>query len=136
MVAIASEHKAASMTAMSVEQTAIEARRLRDLWDSLSRQHVSMAAGCSCGIGGITVLLQDFEQDIVDYLLGQAEKTGRADIIAFLNRHALRDGLWHIGLLLDAVIEGHAGSGAPETIAAILLQRLGRTLGSFAKLHG
>ena len=121
---------------MSDQQTATEARRLRDMWENLSRQHVSMAVGCSCGIGGITVQLQDFEQDIVDYLLGQAERTGRADIISFLNNYAMRDGLWHIGLLLDAIIEGHAVAGRPDSISEILLQRLGRTLGSFAKLHG
>ena len=46
------------------------AQELLDIWQRLSSQHVALAAGCACGIGGVTLRLQDFEQDIADYLLG------------------------------------------------------------------
>jgi hypothetical protein len=111
---------------------AVEARALLDIWDRLARQHVALAGSCACSVGGVTLQLQDFEQDIVDYLLGQAERNGRADVVALLReRGRLDDGKWSIGALLGAL------AGAPgDDAGAFLVARLGKTLRSFAKLHG
>jgi hypothetical protein len=110
----------------------VEARELLDIWERLARQHVALAGGCACSVGGVTLQLQDFEQDIADYLLGQAERNGRADVIALLReRGHADDGTWSIGALLGAL------SAAPDGDAgAFLVARLGKTLRSFAKLHG
>jgi hypothetical protein len=110
----------------------VEARELLDIWDRLARQHVALAGSCACGVGGVTLQLQDFEQDIADYLLGQAERNGRADVVALLRERGRADGdKWSIGALLGAL------AGAPgDDAGAFLVARLGKTLRSFAKLHG
>lgn len=117
---------------------AVEARRLCDQWANLSRQHVSMASGCACGAGGVSLLLEDFEQDIADYLLGEAERNKRSETIAFLRANAFVEEtqLWSLSLLLGALIDEDAVVKVPPEVSAGLLQRLGRTLSSFAKLHG
>lgn len=116
--------------------TQADAQELLDIWNRLSRQHVALAAGCACGVGGVTLQLQDFEQDITDYLLGQAERGQRADIVSILREHGVdTEGKWSIGALLDAL--GPAGSAEVEPgQGEFILSRLGKTLRSFAKLHG
>jgi hypothetical protein len=109
----------------------VEARELLDIWDRLARQHVALAGSCACSVGGVTLQLQDFEQDIADYLLGQAERNGRADVVVLLRERGRADDKWSIGALLAAL------AGAPGADAgAFLVTRLGKTLRSFAKLHG
>ena len=117
---------------------AVEARRLLDLWANLSRQHVSMAAGCACGAGGVTLRLEDFEQDIADYLLGEAERNKRLEVISFLQANAFIEEtqLWSLSRLLGALADEDGAISPPPDVSAGLLQRLSRTLGSFAKLHG
>ena len=115
-----------------------EAKRLLGLWETLSRAHVSMGAGCGCGAGGVTLVLEDFEQDIADYLLGEAERNKRTEVIAFLQAHAFVEEtqLWSLSHLLTALVDEDGSIQPVEEIRAGLLQRMGRTLSSFAKLHG
>lgn len=115
-------------------------RVLLRLWEDLARQHVSMGGGCACGIGGVTVRLQDFEHDIADYLVAEAERLKQADVLALLLQHVQFDppGEDEIVKVLRAMAGGEADAGsspAPEVVLW-LLQRLERTLNSFAKLHG
>jgi hypothetical protein len=110
----------------------VEARELLDIWERLARQHVALAGSCACSVGGVTLQLQDFEQDIVDYLLGQAERNDRADVVALLREQGRADdGTWSIGALLGALTGALDGDAGPFLVA-----RLGKTLRSFAKLHG
>jgi len=115
-----------------------EARHLLSLWETLSRQHISMAAGCACGAGGVTLLLEDFEQDIADYLLGEAERNKRLEVIVFLRTHAFIEDtqLWSLSLLLKGLIDEEGSVQPSPEVRSGLLKRLGRTLSSFAKLHG
>jgi len=115
-----------------------EARQLLNLWQTLSRQHISMAAGCACGAGGVTLLLEDFEQDIADYLLGEAERNKRVEVIDFLRAHAFIEEtqLWSLSLLLTALVDEDGKVTPCADVSSGLLKRLGRTLSSFAKLHG
>ena len=117
---------------------AAEARRLLDLWENLSRQHVSLAGNCACGAGGVTLRLEDFEQDIADYLLGEAERNKRSEVISFLQAHAFIEEtqLWSLSRLLHALEDEDGTIEPPADVSAGLLVKLGRTLGSFAKLHG
>jgi hypothetical protein len=110
----------------------VEARELLDIWERMARQHVALAGSCACSVGGVTLQLQDFEQDIADYLLGQAERNGRADVVALQReRGRAADGKWSISALLGAL------AGAPhDDTGMFLVARLGKTLRSFAKLHG
>jgi len=114
-----------------------EARELADIWSTQSRRHVSMGVACGCGMGGLTLQLAAYEQDIVDYVLADAEKQGRADVIAFLDEHGREDdeAPWRLLPLLAAIDEqAQAGSGDPE-VRQFVLTRLGRTLRSFADMH-
>lgn len=115
-------------------------RVLLRMWEDLARQHVSMGGGCACGIGGVTVRLQDFEHDIADYLVAEAERLKQADVLALLMQHVQFDppGEDEIVKVLRAMAGGEADAGPPpsQEVVLWLLQRLERTLNSFAKLHG
>jgi hypothetical protein len=91
-----------------------------------------VGAGCSCGIGGVVVALEDFEQDIADYLQAEAERLDRHDVLEFLSEQAREGELWSISKLLMGVSQPGEQSGA----CTFLLERLARTLQSFEKLHG
>ena len=81
------------------DERILKAQHLLETWDRLARAHTMIGAGCSCGIGGVVVALEDFEQDIVDYLQAEAERLGRADVLKCLDQ--TREGnLWSISRLL------------------------------------
>lgn len=129
----------ASSAVMEKPAQSSVASQLLDTWERLARQHVALGgAGCACGVGGVSLQLGDFEQDIVDFLLDYAERNGRADIVAFLKAHAVRaeDGLWSLPQLLVALGAGGAAVMAPSEVGDLLLAKLSKTLNSFAKLHG
>jgi hypothetical protein len=116
---------------------AAEARALLDLWRAMSATHVSLGANCACGMGGVTLQLSDFEQDIVEFVLGHAERTRRDDVTRFVHAHArnVATGGWNVAVLLTAV----AAAREQQTDTAVcefVLEKLGKTLRSFARLHG
>lgn len=109
------------------------AARLAQLWSRLAAQHVTLGAGCGCMVGGVSVSLEDFELDIVDYLWGESERLGVAAVEGFLLAPGpiaeQRKPVMH---LLTRLEEGEAN----DAVADWLLSRLARTLESFARLHG
>jgi hypothetical protein len=111
-----------------------EAHRLLEMWDRLGRAHMMVGAGCSCGIGGVVVALEDFEQDIADYLQAEAERQERHDVLKYMQEQAREGDLWSISKLLLGLSQA-TGFCAPEA-SSFVLERLGRTLQSFEKLHG
>ena len=113
-----------------------EARRLLETWDRLSRAHVMVGAGCSCGIGGVVVALEDFEQDIADYLQAEAERLERHDVLKFLGEQAREGNLWSISKLLVGLAQPSEPGLFDSGASTFLLERLTRTLQSFEKLHG
>src|SRR5256885_11524854 len=109
------------------EKRALEAQRLLEIWDRLGRAHVMIGAGCSCGIGGVVVALEDFEQDIADYLQAEAERLERRDVLTYLAEQAREGGLWSISRLLIGLAQP-PGSGSRQAGAgAFLLERRART---------
>lgn len=124
-----------TMTAERADPTA-RASRLLLLWNDLARQHVSMGGGCACGIGGVTVRLEDFEHDIADYLCAEAQRLGNAEVLALLSRHVRMDDPApdEIGKVLTMLAATE--DRVPESAADWILSRLDRTLTSFARLHG
>ena len=113
------------------------ALELLEVWQRVSSRHVSLGTSCACGAGGVTLQLQDFEEDIIDYLLIQAERSKRPDVTAYLRQNAFAadGGRAGVGLLLTN-LGATADSGTSTDIPAFLLGRLGKTLRSFASLHG
>ncbi len=109
------------------------AARLARLWSRLAAQHVTLGAGCGCMVGGVSVSLEDFELDIVDYLWAESERLGQAVVEAFLLQPGpINQQVKPVMSLLTRLEEGEAD----EAVADWLLTRLARTLDSFARLHG
>ena len=109
------------------------AERLANLWSRLSAQHVTLGAGCGCMTGGVSVSLEDFELDIVDYLWAESERLGEKAVEAFLLQPGpINEQRQPVMNLLARLEAGEAS----EAEADWLLTRLARTLESFAKLHG
>ncbi len=109
------------------------AERLANLWSRLSAQHVTLGAGCGCMTGGVSVSLEDFELDIVDYLWADSERLGEAAVVDFLLAPGpIAEQAKPVLLLLTRLEDGEAD----DAVADWLLTRLARTLDSFARLHG
>jgi hypothetical protein len=49
---------------------------LLDRWSRLAQGHIATGGGCSCGGGFGHLRMQDFEQDILDYLHGKYAAAG------------------------------------------------------------
>lgn len=109
------------------------ALRLAELWSRLSARHVTLGSACGCGVGGVSVTLEDFERDIADYLWHESERLGARAAHAFLAEAGpIEAQPQPVRALLDRLCEGLA----PPDAADWLLPRLSRTLESFASLHG
>lgn len=118
----------------AVPPDAARAAALLRLWNDVALQHVSMGGACACGMGGVTLRLQDFERDILDYLRDDAGRLGEAEAHALLQRHAPAGQEGGMAAVLSALAD--PDGDVPEAGAAWLLGRLDRTLSSFARLHG
>ncbi|HTP94532.1 MAG TPA: hypothetical protein VMK05_01680 [Burkholderiales bacterium] len=111
----------------------LRARRLLERWTQLAQAHVALGSGCSCGLGAGSVRLQDFEQDVLDYLHGRYGHTSA--VAALLRRHAgyLAGAAGSVTDLLDAIAAGRAQ--APVEAQAAALADIGRSVDSFDELH-
>lgn len=110
--------------------------RVRALWGELSMRHVTLGTACGCGMGGISLRLEDFELDIVDYLHDAASHSDEAAVSAWgeaaLRAVADSGEARRMRDLIDTLRD----SRTPQAVAAWLLSRLERTLRSYAELHG
>ena len=106
--------------------TALEATRLLGKWTKLAQGHVMFGSGCSCG-AGVGVRLQDFEQQILDYLHA---RHGAAAV-----EHAgYRQGeAGSVTALLRAIATQGAVGQHADRLA--LLSDLERSIDSFDELH-
>jgi hypothetical protein len=93
----------------------IEALQLLGKWTSLGQAHVLLGGSCSCGVAGASLRVEDFEQQILDYLAGK-HPIGHSGGVADLLRS----------------IATQAASPGPSLA---LLDDLKRTLDSFDELH-
>jgi len=106
---------------------------LLDMWGRLSMQHVALGAACGCGIGGLSLRLDDFELDIVGYLEDAASRSGIDEVSAFFDELSRRPARPRP---LVALIEDSQRDRLPAAVADWLLPKIERTLRSFAELHG
>jgi hypothetical protein len=113
-----------------------EAERLLEKWDRLGLAHMTIGGACSCGVGGVLVALDDFEQDIADYLQAEAERLDRGDVLQYMKEHGRAGDLWSISKLLTGLAQPTEGVAMDTGTSTFLLERLARTLQSFEKLHG
>lgn len=119
-------------TAMSNPASVKHARDLSELWSRLASRHVSLATACACGAGGVTLVLEDFELDIFDYLKDNAERSGIAEVAEYFADVVVENSTGPLIALFDAA----AGDRLPPTVLEWVLPKLDRTLTSFAELHG
>lgn len=94
----------------------LEAVQLLGRWTRLAQGHVLVGGGCSCGLGVASVRLEEFEQQILDYLKGKYPAAGKASSVPELLR-------------------GVAGRSADDRESDRLLADLHRTMESFEELH-
>ena len=52
-------------------QPAVLAIQLLGQWNRISGGHVALASGCSCGVAVPNIRVQDFEEQILEYLQGR-----------------------------------------------------------------
>ncbi|HVL37357.1 MAG TPA: hypothetical protein VM489_16935 [Burkholderiales bacterium] len=74
--------------------------RLLGAWNRIAQGHVALSAGCSCGVGVSNLRVQDFEQDILDFLRGRHGERCRGASIAELLTVISRENDARAGALL------------------------------------
>lgn len=122
------------MSTVVTDDLNARADRLLDLWSALALRHVALGSACACGAGGVSLRLEDFELDIVDYLQDAGERCELAEVANWFRARqgTALAGTQPLRQLLGDVQELRI----PEPVADWLMPRLERTLRSFAELHG
>ena len=120
------------MSIVTDDRTA-RAGALLDLWGRLSMQHVALGAACGCGVGGISLRLDDFELDIVGYLEDAALRSDVDEVTAFFEAMSRRPARPRP---LVSLLKESQRDQLPDAVVEWLLPKIERTLRSFADLHG
>ena len=116
---------------MTASAAAMQAAYLANLWHRLSAQHIAL--GCSCGMSGISVTLEDFERDIADYLWAESERLGAVTTTHFLLQPGpIAEQEKAVRTILERIQAGEAS----DAVTDWLLPRMTKTIESYAKLHG
>ena len=104
-------------------------------WTSLGQAHVLLGGGCSCGLAVGSLRLEEFEQQILDFLHDKYRAAGNDAVTQLLRERAgyapAKSG--SVAALLRSVATEPASRGAVEWLP--LLADLKRTLDSFDELH-
>ena len=113
----------------------IEAAQLLGKWTSLAQGHVFMGGNCSCGVSGGSLRIDEFEQQILDYLDGKLAASGNAVVAQFLCERAgyERGKSGSLSALLRSITADAGKAQAAEWLS--LLDDLKRTLESFEEVH-
>ena len=129
-----------AIVAGRTSECAQRAERMLALWSVLAMQHVALGSACACGMGGISLRLDDFELDIVDYLQDAGLRCGIAEVQVFFQlRQAAAESGSVMGKkrarpLVD-LLERAERNVLPMAVAEWLLPRVERTLNSYAEQH-
>jgi hypothetical protein len=116
------------------------AEQLLDMWSALSMQHVALGAGCGCGMGGISLRLDDFELDIVDYLGDAGVRSGVPEVAAYFT--AMQEDAQQGNSMgsraqpLRRLLDQARRERLPRAVSEWLLPKVEKTLSSYAELHG
>ena len=102
--------------AAAAPSPALLAMQLLGRWTKLSQGHVALSLGCSCGVGAPNLRVQDFEEQILEFLRGK--HGGNAGSIAEL---------------LTGIARAGDAAAAPQSLR--LLADLERSVESFEQQH-
>ena len=83
-----------------VKQPQVEALRLLGAWRRISQGHVAMSLGCSCGVAASNLRVEDFEEQILEYLHGKHGGT-ESSITDLLTGIAKAPGKHALAILAD-----------------------------------
>ena len=113
-----------------------QARDLGEMWNRVSRQHLTAGAGCTCGIGGLMIQASDFELDIVEFVINDARKEGLAGLESFIDAVAARGpDRYSLTDLLKALGTPDHPEAPAATDVQFALDRLRKTLTSMDSAH-
>jgi hypothetical protein len=113
-----------------------QAKELAEMWGRVSRQHLTAGAGCSCGIGGLFLQASDFELDIVEFVINDARKEGRADLETFIDAVAGRGtDRYSLAALFDAIGRADHATTPSADALQFALDRLRKTLSQMDSAH-
>jgi len=115
---------------MAPSRTAPQADTLIDLWHSLALQHVALGAACGCGMGGVSLRLEDFELDIAGYLEDAGLRSGDPIVEGFFRDRGEPPAQPLLALLTQA-----SRGELPDAVSQWMLPKVEHTLRSFAALH-
>jgi hypothetical protein len=121
------------VSAVVADELAEQAEALLDLWSRLALRHVALGSACACGAGGVSLRLEDFELDIVDYLQDGGTRSGLPEVERWF---AACPPVASVSQPLRQLLESVLHAQLPEPVARWALPRLERTLRSFVELHG
>lgn len=111
------------------------ASELTEIWNRISRQHMSAGSGCGCGFGGLILQAADFELDIVEFVIDDAKSEGRPALPAFIDAVCKRGpDRYSILALLNGLDAGD--DRISEADRSFALERLATTLSSIDAAHG
>lgn len=112
-----------------------KASDLIEIWGRLSSQHLAGGQGCGCSFGGLMFMASDFELDIVEFVIGEAEKAGLPGVEAIIDAIAKRGPeRYSLPALLKALAEGETRSASDVEIDFII-DRLNTTLSNMEQAH-
>lgn len=115
------------------DDLAQRADQMLALWSTLAMNHVALGSACACGMGGISLRLNDFELDIVDYLEDAGRRCEVPAVAAyFIARHRPDERPRPLVELLEDIEREQM----PRHVAEWLMPRVEKTLRSYAELHG
>ena len=101
-----------------VRDARLEAVQLLGRWTRIAQGHVLIGGGCSCGLTAASLRVEDFEQQILDFLKGKHDVAAKSASVAEL---------------LRAIATQRASVDRGRALA--VLADLDRTLESFDQLH-
>lgn len=113
----------------------VEAAQLLGKWTSLAQGHVLMGGNCSCGLGAGSLRIDEFEQQILDYLESKLAASGNAVVRQALYERAGYDRgkSGSLSALLRSIAKDVAQADSAQWVS--LLDDLNRTLQSFEEAH-
>ena len=122
--------------ALEPDDRSSQARELTEMWNRVSRQHLTAAAGCSCAMGGLFLQASDFELDIVEFLINDARKDGRENVEPFVDAVAGRGpDRYSLAALFDAIARADHPATPPIEDLQFALDRLRKTISSMDTAH-
>jgi len=108
------------------------ATQLYGKWTRISRLHIGLGQGCICNMNSVTLQVNDFEQDITEYIINKHSHNEHFN--KWMDKH-INVSQSTNGTVLE-ILKQIVISPLEKRLAQELLEDIDRTISSFEKLHG